>query len=124
MDNFRFTLRAHHGLCLSFFRGKGYSKEFVDNMTAIQTALKSDPLVKIVAETEDICCCCPHNINGKCKSFDKVLGYDKGVLTACGLQPGTILPYSAFKNLVEEKILKAGIREEICGDCQWSSICH
>lgn len=124
MNDFKFSLRAHHGLCLSFFRGKGYSKEFVENMTDIKTALSSDPLVKIVTETEDICCCCPNNINGKCTSFQKVLRYDNDVLSACGLHSGTVLPYSAFEKLVREKILQPGLREKICGDCQWSSLCH
>lgn len=124
MNDFKFSLRAHHGLCLAFFRGKGYSSEFVENMTNIKTALCSDPLVKIVTETEDICCCCPNNINEKCKSFQQVLRYDNDVLHACGLHSGTVLPYSAFEKLVHEKILDPGLREKICGDCQWSSLCH
>ena len=124
MSDFKYTIRGHHGMCLAFFHGKGYSKEFVDNMTAIKEDLKSDPLVKIVRETEDICACCPNNINNKCQSFYKVLRYDNEVLKACGLKSGDVLPYSAFEKLVKEKILVQGFREKICGDCQWSSICH
>lgn len=124
MENYKYALRAHHGMCLAFFRGKGYSKEFVENMTAIKEDLKSDPLVKIVNETEDICVCCPNNINKKCKSFEKVLRYDNEVLRYCRLKSGTIIRFSEFEKLVNDKILYPGNREKICGDCQWSSICH
>ena len=32
MDEAVIPLRAHHGLCLRFFQGKGYSGAFVENM--------------------------------------------------------------------------------------------
>lgn len=33
-------LRAHHGLCLHFFRGKGYSGAFVENMARKKAMLE------------------------------------------------------------------------------------
>ena len=52
------SLRAHHGLCMAYFVGEGYSSGFKKHMAEVQ-----------------------------------------------------------------EKIIAKGLREEICGDCQWSSIC-
>lgn len=124
MENYRFEIRAHHGMCLAFFRGKGYSPEFVANMTKIKSSIKDNPLVKIVNHTEDICAFCPHNQAGKCDSFQKVLDYDNKVLQLCGLKSGDIIPFSEFENLVKEKILAPGNREKICGNCQWTDICH
>ena len=45
------------------------------------------------------------------------------VLQACGLQKDQQLCFGEFTSLVQEKIIAKGLREEICGDCQWSSIC-
>ena len=59
-----YSIRAHHGMCLYFFQGKGYSGEFVENMAKMREIL------------------------------------------------------------VTETILRPGDRRKICGDCQWSSLCH
>ena len=41
-------LRPHHALCVGFFRGKGYSEGFVENMSAfIGTLRASDPLLTL-----------------------------------------------------------------------------
>ncbi len=31
-----YKIRAHHGVCLYFFQGKGYSGEFVENMSRMK----------------------------------------------------------------------------------------
>lgn len=59
-----FPLRPHHGLCLRFFQGKGYSDGFVANMGAIQSMLKSNPLIRLAPEMDEICRCCPNNQSG------------------------------------------------------------
>ncbi len=33
------------------------------------------------------------------------------------------MPYLTFSALVEKAVLRPGKREEICWDCQWSSLC-
>ena len=123
--NYEYTLRAHHGMCLTFFKGNGYNREFVINMTIIQDRLRKNPdlKVKIVNYTEDICKACPENINGKCKNFEKVLNYDNKFLEYCGIKSGTILPFCKFEKLVNNKILIPGIRKQICGNCQWNEFC-
>ena len=36
-----FDVRAHHGLCMSFFEGKGYSDSFTANMAEKKMLLES-----------------------------------------------------------------------------------
>ena len=55
---------------------------------------------------------------------EKVRRYDAAVLRLCGLRAGDSLPYQAFAALVEQRILEAGRRDEICGDCCWDAICR
>ena len=124
MNNKIYKIRAHHGMCLYFYKGKGYSEEFTKNMTFIKENLEEkDPLIQIIAEVDDICKKCPNNLKNICKSDKKVLNYDKEVLKRCNLCVNTIIPYSEFEKLVMDNILALGKREEVCGKCQWSSIC-
>ena len=119
-----FLLRAHHGPCLCFFQGKGYSGEFVKNMTEKKTALERNLLVRLTDQTDEICRACPNNRSGQCLSDEKAARYDREVLARCGLTPGEVLPYRELEARVLETILIPGHREEICGDCQWTALCR
>lgn len=121
-------LRPHHLICITFFKGKGYSDEFVKNMSNIVSTLNQDNTQIILTNTTDnICTHCPKNINNLCADEIKSKAYDEKVIEHLGLsdyfkdpQP---IPYSILSHLVVKFILSKGLREEICGDCQWSSIC-
>lgn len=129
-------LRAHHGMCLAFFRGKGYSEDFSSHMGRIKALLEADPeqVIEVICSTDDICAACPNNAGGICTSEEKVARYDAGVMTrlcpegAAGKARGEMakveMTCAEFARLVRERILLAGEREKICGDCQWSGICH
>ena len=97
MDEATISLRAHHGLCLHFFQGKGYSGAFVENMARKKAMLEENPLVR---------------------------RYDREVLSRCGLTAGDVLPYRELTERVRKTILLPGHREEICGDCQWTDLCQ
>lgn len=116
-------LRPHHGMCLAYFRGKGYSEDFVKNMAEIKEQLARNPLIELTDQTDRICGSCPNNEAGKCKTSEKVADYDRRVLEICDLHPGTQIHWKEFEKLVDEKILRVGKREQICGDCQWTEIC-
>lgn len=116
-------LRAHHGMCLAFFEGKGYSNDFTDNMLSVSNALKENPKLQIVAEGDIICGKCPNLKDGKCITFDLVQRYDNQVLQLCGLTENAELSMNEFSELIEEKILSKGKRESICGNCQWTQLC-
>ena len=61
-----YRLRAHHGMCLAFFKGKGYSEEFTFHMARVKNDLENNPNVKVVCEIDDICSKCPNNKNSEC----------------------------------------------------------
>ena len=124
MDEAIIPLRAHHGLCLHFFQGKGYSGTFVENMARKKAMLEQNPLVRLTDQADEICRACPNNLCGQCESAEKVRRYDQEVLSRCGLTPGDVLPYRELAERVQETILIPGRREEICGDCQWTDLCH
>ncbi|MBR1529024.1 MAG: DUF1284 domain-containing protein [Oscillospiraceae bacterium] len=119
-----FELRPHHGLCIAFFEGKGYSSDFIKNMTDKIRYLNTDnPEIRLVLHTDSICSACPHNQNRICISSQKVLCYDKTVLHFCGLQENHILLWKEFQNLVFLNILRKGRLSAVCKQCQWLQIC-
>lgn len=116
-------LRAHHGLCIAFFEGKGYDDNFVENMGKVIITLTGNPNVTIVADEDIVCVACPNNNNGICDCSEKVDRYDKIVLRLCGMPSNTTMPWEVYKTLVKQKIIKAGKLRTVCGDCQWANIC-
>lgn len=118
------ALRPHHGLCMAFFQGKGYSEGFVENMTAVKAALEAGERVKLVCGPDRVCAACPNRRGELCRTEEKVCRYDEAVLERCGLEPGQSLRYPELAAAVEEKIIAAGDRERVCGDCQWSALCR
>lgn len=119
-----YRIRAHHGMCFSFFQGKGYSGEFTENMWKMKEKLEQNPEVILLQETDDVCARCPNNQEGRCVCLEKVERYDRQVLALCGLMPDEQIRWKDFEQLVREKILIPGRREEICGDCEWSELCR
>lgn len=117
-----YNLRAHHGMCLYFFRGKGYSGQFVENMGKMKAVLEENPTIRLMDSPDDICAACPNKVTEPCA--EKASRYDREVLRRCGLSVGDTLSYEDFSKKVVETILRPGVRGSICGDCQWSSLCH
>ena len=96
-------IRYHHLLCIPRFQGKGYSKEFCENLDKIKSSFSSES-IELVSSCDDICGLCPNNMNGVCKNESKVMKYDAAVKNA----------------------LKNGVKpnpEMICSDCEWFYIC-
>lgn len=118
-----YRIRAHHGMCLAFFQGNGYSEEFTEHMGKIKQELEKNPRVRLADGTDDICAHCPHCVSGACRSAEKVAAYDRKVLALCGLEAGAELEWKVFEGLVKKKILDQGKRKAVCGDCQWDSLC-
>ena len=78
-----YRIRPHHGMCLYFFEGKGYSEGFTKHMAEVKEWLlgKNGPAsLQLVGATDEICSACPHNKGGSCESAEKVDRYDAGVL--------------------------------------------
>lgn len=117
-------LRAHHGMCLAYFRGAGYSEGFTAHMAAVKERLEQGASVLLTGGADEICEACPNRRGDQCQTAEKVGRYDDGVFAACGLRPGDSLPYSEFAQLVRKKILCTGLRQSICGDCEWSDLCR
>lgn len=125
-----YKIRPHHGMCFSFFQGKGYNSSFTENMQNLKEKLEKDPEVILLCKADDVCAGCPGNREGRCVDTDtglpsdKALSYDRKVLACLGLSEGTQMRWKDFAASVDKNILSAGKREDICGDCRWSGLCR
>ena len=119
-----YKLRAHHGLCLSFFKGFGYSDDFTENMYNVKRMLNSNPLISITDEADIICVSCPNNKGGICISDTKVKEYDRKVMKFCNISKNEVLQFCDFEKTVYNNILQKGKRCEICNNCEWDKICR
>lgn len=108
---------------MAYFIGEGYSDAFSVHMADLLAELRDDTSVLLTVGTDAVCGPCPNNQNGLCDKPELVAEYDWAVLRACGLTEGDVLPFGKFTALVQEKVLGAGLRDGICGDCQWNEIC-
>lgn len=116
-------LRPHHGMCMAYFSGHGYSGGFTAHMARLLEDLAPDTPVRLTVGTDAVCGPCPNNHGGLCDKPDLVASWDRAVLDLCGLEEGQVLPFGTFTRRVEERILRPGLRHGICGGCQWNALC-
>ncbi|HWT74214.1 MAG TPA: DUF1284 domain-containing protein [Mobilitalea sp.] len=117
-------LRPHHVLCISFFEGKGYNPEFVQNMTEVIENLHDNTQIQLTVGADIICDKCPNNKEYLCQMEDKVRRYDETVLSLCHLFENQVIGWKELKELAFTRILNANKLKAVCGDCCWNSICQ
>jgi len=118
------TLRPHHALCVLFFEGKGYSPAFIENMTAILA--EPSQMVHITMGCDSLCRDCPHNQDGICDDEVKVAQFDQQVLDLSGeiFQDEQAKFLSEFCQSVYDTILRQGLLADVCGECEWATLCQ
>lgn len=117
-------LRPHHALCIHFFEGKGYNREFTIHMQKVIKQLKRDTLLRLTIREDTICSECPNALSGGCSSAEKVTDYDRAVLKYIGLPEGAVVRYGDLEVMVEQKLIKNQKMAKICADCKWADLCH
>ncbi len=117
-------LRPHHGMCLAYYQGKGYSPTFTSATDALLLRLlKENPVVQLTVAADVMCAACPNRQGNECGGTGNASRYDRAVLKRCGLHEGDRMPFLTFASVVQTRILASGKRTEICGGCQWNEWC-
>ncbi|MCX9085226.1 MAG: DUF1284 domain-containing protein [Candidatus Methanoperedens sp.] len=114
-------LRGHHLICLYFFRGEGYSQDFVKNLYEV---IKKEN-IEIITGADDVCGKCPYLEDDKCRSSDytdeKIHLQDHKALRLLGLNPGMIVDRkmiaSKLPGIIEEW------KAEFCFSCGYRKVC-
>ena len=80
------ALRPHHGMCLAYFVGKGYSDGFTIHMEEMLEKFLAGASVQLTLQEDEICSACPNNLVQGCEAGRKVQRFDRSVLAYCGLE--------------------------------------
>ncbi len=114
-------LRGHHLICLNFFRGEGYSEEFIKNIYSVIEKEK----VEIVEGADDVCKRCPYMKDNKCSSKEytdeMIVFQDKEALKLLGFQPGEIVDWKIISDKTLQIIDKW--KDQFCLDCGYRKVC-
>jgi hypothetical protein len=114
-------LRGHHLICLNFFRGEGYSEEFIENLFEV---IKKEK-IEIVTGADEVCRKCSYLKDNKCKSNDysdeKIYHQDHEALRLLGLKPGMIVDRKMIASRLPD-IIKEW-EAEFCCTCGYRKVC-
>jgi len=114
-------LRGHHLICLHFFKGEGYSADFIEN---IYTVLQN-PSMHVVSGADDICAKCPHLKNGNCASREysdeDIRAQDREALRLLGLEPGIVVEWENIAAMLPSILDEWG--SLFCGECGYRKVC-
>ncbi|MFI5403813.1 MAG: DUF1284 domain-containing protein [Planctomycetota bacterium] len=121
-------LRAHNLLCIQGFVGKGYSPEFVANMTSIVGGLGARTEVTVVAEPDSLCSACPNLKTSGCTLHGEgtekgIVKQDKNVLARLGLRDGQEVAWREILARIRARVAPDDL-DDICGTCPWLPLGH
>jgi hypothetical protein len=110
---------------MKYFKGKGYSKEFVSNFYEVIKRLNDNPTIRVTNYPDIICSPCPHNINDKCvkKGPDyeiEVKEKDDAIMKCLGLKLNQESKIKEIKELIDSNLTKLRMT---CKDCEWLKNC-
>ncbi len=118
--------RGHHLVCFNFFKGKGYSKRFVDNLTRLLQRAECGEPVTIVTGPDDACRACPHLNENRCShkpgSDAAVDRMDEMTLDYLQLKPGEKVSWENVKAKINT--IPGKWYDVFCQECEWFEICR
>lgn len=117
----RAKLRGHHLICLNFFKGEGYSEEFIKNIYSVLDKEK----VEIIEGPDEICARCPYLKDNKCSkkedAEEKIIFQDKESLKLLGLKPNEIVDWKTISAKILQIIEEW--KNQFCLDCEYRKVC-
>ena len=117
-------LRGHHLICLHFFKGEGYSKEFVKNLSHVLEAAASEG-VTLIQGGDDVCAACPSYEDGLCMHEpgmeEKVKRLDR-LATKLLKVEDTHLDWGNIKSRIPFVI--EDWKKNACANCEWIDVCE
>ncbi|NTU71385.1 MAG: DUF1284 domain-containing protein [Coriobacteriia bacterium] len=123
-------LRGHHLICLQFFRGEGYSEEFVANLGGVVERASSGRAL-VVAGADVVCAACPElGADGLCTSEDaggeaEIARIDALALDILGVNVGERISLPEARDRLEDDAIGVGTwRAQACDGCAWERVCE
>jgi uncharacterized protein len=117
-------LRAHHLICLHFYRGEGYNPVFVENLTRVLKRVDESG-VTLVDGGDDVCVACPSFSDNICTHQPggeaKIQWLDMFAIKLLDLEK-TNLSWSKIKEQIPAII--GEWKTTACQSCEWKVVCE
>ncbi|WP_409300703.1 DUF1284 domain-containing protein [Peribacillus sp. SCS-155] len=116
-----YKLRGHHLFCLLGYRGMGYSREYVQNMTHIHQTLRRNPKtwIQLVSGPDQLCEKYPNSGDYHCQGTH-IYNRDAIILEKLGLKIGQILKWEDIESVIHKHAVPSDI-QIVCESCSWRS---
>ena len=119
------TLRGHHLICLHFYNGEGYDREFIQNLNAVMRQVEAAG-VEVSPGADKVCKSCPHLKDNTCsyseRAEEEIREMDEKALTLLNLTPGTKVEWNGIRELLPE--IFSEWHTAYCKTCDWRSACE
>jgi|Deesub1362B_J571_1020462.scaffolds.fasta_scaffold00129_12 hypothetical protein len=117
-------LRTHHLICLHFFKGEGYTKEYIENLKSILERAKREKQeeIEVVMGADDVCKPCPYLKDEICrKGEERIAELDLLAMNLIKIKPGDRIRWEYTESKLPEII---GVwKKYACFDCEYAEIC-
>lgn len=119
-------LRGHHLICLHFFQGEGYNKEFVDNLRKLLQRAGHDEEIEVVEGADDVCLACPHLSENQCvhkgDADQEIRRLDSNALELLVVRPGEKVKWGEI--CLKVKSAPGAWFLAFCLGCDWEGLCQ
>lgn len=119
-------LRGHHLICLNFFKGEGYSPDFVANLRNVLERAEAGEQIELCEGADDICSACPSLQEKRClygeDSEKEIRKMDRAAIELLRIQPGVKISWPKIKERIPEIFVSWA--EKFCRECDWSVVCR
>lgn len=117
-------LRPHHINCIFFYKGLGYSEDFVKGMNSILKLIKENSKVKIklIVKCDNLCDNCPNmQSNNVCITKENVAKLDYNTLQIYNLKENQEYTFNEIINTIY-KNFNSNKFHKICSSCNWYKV--
>ncbi|RDI36654.1 DUF1284 domain-containing protein [Falsibacillus pallidus] len=116
-----YKLRGHHLFCLLGYRGMGYSKEYVENMTKLHQGLRNRPKtwIQIVKGPDQLCEKYPNDGEYHCQEMN-IFERDAAILKKLGLYVGQVIRWEDIESRIRKHVTPSDV-QIVCSTCSWKS---
>ena len=119
-------LRGHHLICLHFFDGEGYDREFVENLREILQKAESGKIIEVTQEADDICRVCPFLKKSKCTqdtdAEKEIREMDRTALQLLQVRRKDIVGWKDIGERIPDIFRQWSA--QYCNTCSWRQVCE
>lgn len=112
-------------VCLHFYRGEGYSPDYVEHLWKVVKRAEDGEKVEIISGADDICQACPYLKEERCghkeEADEEIRELDQTALDFLAVNPGDQVSWQ----YLQEKVMAApkSWLDSFCAGCDWFDLC-